>query len=79
MVKKIIYIFLGIIIGVVLTIIGLKVLNNNQIKLNTSSQCGGELKKTMYCHKGYFCEVNCNLCNCDVPHCQIDPVTCLPN
>ncbi|MGC8851850.1 MAG: hypothetical protein ACP5J8_02520 [Minisyncoccia bacterium] len=41
------------------------------MNLDISPQCG-ELKKAMYCYKGYLCEMRCNLCNCDVPYCSLN-------
>lgn len=73
--KQFILILLCLMMGIVVTLGAVKYFFKT--KLDISLQCGGELQKTMYCHKGYLCETNCNLCNCDAPHCQIDPSICI--
>jgi hypothetical protein len=81
--KKFLFLLLGLIIGVIITLAIIKYfkiplfsVSSLQVQLDTSSSCGGELQKAMYCYKGYFCEMKCNLCNCDAPYCQINSKMC---
>lgn len=80
--KICLFVILGLIIGVIITLgiikyfkIQLFPVSSLKATLETSSECG-DLQKAMYCYKGYFCEMRCNLCNCDIPYCQIDPKMC---
>ena len=80
--KKFLFLLLGLILGAIITLglikyfkIQLFPVSSLKATLETSSDCG-ELKKAMYCYNGYLCEMQCNLCNCDIPYCQIDPKMC---
>ena len=80
--KQIIYLILGLILGAFIAVGVIKFFKIQlfpvfayNAKLDTSPNCG-ELTKAMYCYKGNLCELRCNLCNCEIPYCQLDVKMC---
>ncbi len=82
MMKKFLYLILGLILGCFITVGVIKYFKiqlfpvfSIDAKLDMSPQCG-DLKPAMYCYQGQLCELQCNLCNCDVPYCQLNAKMC---
>ncbi len=80
--KKILFILLGVGFGILITLgvikyfrIQLFPVSILEAQIDISEKCG-TLKKVSYCYSGELCEMQCNLCNCDVPYCQLDAKMC---
>jgi len=78
--KKFLLLFLGIILGTLITLVIIKYFRIQlfaveKLSFDTSPRCGVP-KNITYCYDGQFCSNFCNLCNCAISYCYYDETQC---